>query len=278
MKEILPIINQYPEFRMGNLLVVDEQTTILLIDDIDNSGKENRIKQVGDFNSFADKKIFLLNPLDVTLKIACELEKYSPDFLLFPGKGAARVNTALVGLLFEILPPKYQFPCKRLVDNDGQPYGCNLRLPKEFIDTLRQKESSKIGIVDDVIASGTTIRTTIETIQQRTTMIKYEQDPLSCRWPDTQIKGPRLQFKAFSWYALDPRQRDPFFRDPTPSSINNVEQIIISVGYRGTRGKPACVSLSTLTENAKMRKLYAQKYFPNCSVNFQNLITTLRRK
>lgn len=279
MKEILSKINQYPEFKTEDLLIVDNQTTILVIDDIGNPGKENRIKKCQEFNSSTpDQKILLLNPSEATLKIACELEKYSPDFLLFPGQGATRVNAALVRLSFKTLLPQYQFPCKRLVDNNGQPYGCNLRLSKEFISILRQKESSKIGIVDDVIASGTTLRTVIETIQERTIEIEFEQDPLSCRWPSIQTRGPRLRFRAFSWYALDPKQRDPIFQDLTPSSINDVEQIIVSMCYRGTRGKPACVSLSTLSVNATLRKQYAQKYFSNCSTEFRKLIAMLRRK
>ncbi len=250
----------FPSLYLDSLKLIDTSTTRLGIDDV------------------WFKMGFSINDELEMLQLACKgwlemyngenlvyslKEKLEPLFrvlnkrktiLVFPGTGSKFIKTLMQDAICEM--GIVEIPTQRKVNASGVVEGVELGEKTVFRETVANRKAENIVVIDDVIVTGSTLKT----IQQAFPM-----------------RG--LEWFGASLMMLSPLQR----REKTKidSGVEGYKSIIAPIIYQGITGIPAVNSLSTLigeSEKSKMvRAKYIRDYVEDEQV-FLQVVDTLQNK
>lgn len=240
------LAREFPAFSLERFLLVDNQSTRLIIDDVSYQSQVPVDQYIdlllasckGQTDVYRAQD--LIRALNENLGRSLEKSQGKTTIMMFPMNGALVIKN-LLGDNFEDYPLVDVQTQRRIDMTTGATLGVDISNQEEIKEILSRLEPENIIIVDDVIVTGSTLRAIKNA---------FSIDSTS-------------QWYACSLMALSPLQNRQRSKT-SPSSIEGYDSINAVVVYQGLSGTPAVNSLSTLIGDSDksnaVRSRYMVKY------------------
>lgn len=254
------IRKEYPFLYMDYFLLVDTQTTRLVIDDISYRAQAPVKDEIETLTLSCKGWVEVYDARALTFALAQKISRLlntvdpRRTLIIFPGNGARVVKDLLPqDLLGDI--KSLELPAQRKITSNGIVDGVTL-----YDITRARKVAGDIRletliVLDDVIVTGATLTATREA-----------------------FPGRSVEAFAGSLFTLSPLQRK---RTNKSTSIEDYRFIITSIVYQGATGIPPLNSLSTLIGDSEksntVRTKYLQDYVED-KKTFLEAVKQLRAK
>lgn len=231
------VTKEYPTLYGDRFLLVDTQTTRLVIDDISYRAQtpikdeiETLTLSCKSWIDIYDARVLIIT-LEEKMRRLLEIINPRRSLIVFPGNGAKVVKDLLPRDLLENVNT-LEIPTQRKVTANGAVAGVTLSdmtiTRKMAVDIKMQN----LIVLDDAIVTGATLTTIREAFSARA-----------------------VEAFAGSFFTISPLQRKN-----NPTYIEGFKSIFTSIIYQGTTGIPPLNSLSTLIGNSDRSVAVRAKY------------------